>query len=645
MEVSGKRYLAFRGKVDVNAPKGRAGTLLLDPNDLCIGGNASCTQGGATATEDRNTSGNDIFDAADATANSWVSQATLTAVGNANILLQASNNIYFDDNISLGTAAAPYNSEFRLIAGNNIIMNDKNLTLTGTGTGNRARFFAGGSAGATGDIRLGAGVITANRIDLSATGTVSQSAGGRLIAPNLHLNLSRPASLGTGAFALARNYTTGAYLLTQNNAITSLHVGGVLGGNLYFRDDAGFALASAINTGTSTTARNTLTLQSNGEITQASTAEISGTGNLVVKGTGRLTLSRANSYTGTTTVEADTSAGGNGARLRIQNVGALGPLSGGKVTVQKNASLILDLTSTDAFVNFRKNLELEGEGAEVSGNRLGALRFVGGGTNITSLIGGTITLTGHATIHNDYAFTITTSTGAAERTLSIIADLRLQGAVGTSAANTPYNLTITGRGYTSIGAPGGFVATKKGVISGTGELIKDGSGQLEIRKRLSLGGSTAAADNLYTGTFRMKNGTLGFNALTVSNRSSLIVEGGNVNILTNNFTLRGVELIGGSISGSGTLTLSTGNFILKSGTVGPSLAGSAGLIKQGAATTRVTLARANTYTGATQVNAGTLRINNAGGLNRHQRRHRWRQQHPGTEFRQRRDQQDPASRQ
>ena len=615
VEVSGKRYLAFRGEVDVAAPKGRAGTLLLDPNDLCIGGTATLNSCGGTTASPTPEDTSNPFSAASATANSWVSQATLTAVGNANILLQASNNIFFDSNISLGGAgAAAYNSEFRLIAGNNIIMNNNNLTLTGTG--NRARFFAGGgSAGATGNIRLGTGVITANRIDLSARGTVSQSATGRLVAPNLHLNLGRPGSLGTGAFGASLSYS-GIYNLLGNNAITSLHVGGVLGGDLYFRDDDGFALASAINTGTSTTARNTLTLQSNGEITQASTAEISGTGNLVVKGTGRLTLSRANSYTGTTTVEAvSTAAGGNGARLRIQNVGALGLLSGGKVTVQKNASLILDLTSTDSFVNFRKNLELEGEGAAVSGNRLGALRFVGGGTISTSLIGGTITLTGDATIHNDYAFRIITGTRAAERTLNIIADLRLQGAAGTSAASTPYDLTITGRGYTNIGQAGGFVATRKGVISGTGELIKDGSGQLEIRKRLSLSGSTAAADNLYTGTFRMKNGTLGFNNLTVSNRSSLIVEGGTVNMSTSNFTLRGVRLEGGSISGSGTLTLNTGNFILEDGTVGPSLAGSAGLIKQGAATTRVTLARANTYTGATQVNAGTLRINNAGGLN------------------------------
>ena len=614
VEVSGKRYLAFRGKVDVNAPKGRAGTLLLDPNDLCIGGNASCTQGGATATEDTNTGGDDIFNAASSTANSWVSQTTLDDVGNANILLQASNDIFFDSNISLGAVGATtgpnaYNSRFSLVAGRNINMNNNNLTLNGNTS--RASFFAAGS------ITLGTGQIKANRIDLSAAGTVSQSATGRLEASNLHLNIPlRTSALGG---TISDRIYSGNYILDGANRIANLHVNATAAnsiGDLFFRDDDGFELATAINTGLGTGAsRITLTLQSNGEITQATGAEISGTGNLVVRGTGRLTLSRANSYTGTTTVEADTSAGGNGARLRIQNVGALGPLSGGKVTVQKNASLILDLTSTDSFVNFRKNLELEGEGAEVSGNRLGALRFVGGGTNITSLIGGTITLTGDATIHNDYAFTIATGTGAAERTLSIIADLRLQGAVGTPAASTPYNLTITGRGYTSIGAPGGFVATKKGVISGTGELIKDGSGQLEIRKRLSLGGSAAAADNLYTGTFRMKNGTLGFNRLTVSNRSSLIVEGGTVNMSTNNFTLRGVELKGGSISGSGTLTLNTGNFILEDGTVGPSLAGSAGLIKQGAATTRVTLARANTYTGATQVNAGTLRINNAGGLN------------------------------
>ncbi len=605
VEVSGKRYLAFRGEVDVNAPKGRAGTLLLDPNDLCIGGTATANSCGGTTASPTPEDTSNPFSAASATANSWVSQATLTAVGNANIILQADQDIFFDSNISLG---ATYNSRFSLIAGRDISMNNNNLTLSGAS--GRASFFANRN------ISLGAGVITANRIDLSAGGSVTQAAGGRLVAPNLHLNLSRPASLATGTLlGGARNYS-GTYLLTQNNAITSLNVGGVLGGNLHFRDDAGFALASAINTGTSTTARNTLILQSNGEITQASTAEISGTGNLVVRGTGRLTLSRANSYTGTTTVEAvSTAAGGNGARLRIQNAGALGLLSGGKVTVQKNASLILDLTSTDSFVNFRKNLELEGEGAEVSGNRLGALRFVGGGTNITSLIGGTITLTGDATIHNDSTFRRITGTGAAERTLNIIADLRLQGAAGTSAASTPYDLTITGLGYTNIGQAGGFSATTKGVISGTGELIKDGSGELQIRKRLSLSGSTAAADNLYTGTFRMKNGTLGFNNLTISNRSSLIVEGGTVNMLTSNFTLSGVRLEGGNISGSGTLTLNTGNFILENGTVGPSLAGSAGLIKQGAATTRVTLGRANTYTGATQVNAGTLRINNAGGLN------------------------------
>ena len=457
-------------------------------------------------------------------------------------------------------------------------------------------------------------MITANRIDLSAGGASRRPPAGRLVAPNLHLNLSRPASLATGTLlGGARNYS-GTYLLTQNNAITSLHVGGVLGGDLYFRDDAGFALASAINTGTSTTARNTLTLQKQRRNHPGQHGGNFRHGQPGRAGHGAGSRSAGpTAYTGTTTVEAVSTAPGATARgCEFKTRGALGLLSGGKVTVQKNASLILDLTSTDSFVNFRKNLELEGEGAEVSGNRLGALRFIRGGTNATLLSGGTITLTGDTTIHNNATFRRVS--GAAQRTLDIIADLRLQGAVGTSAENTPYDLTITGLGYTNIGQAGSFSATTKGVISGTGELIKDGSGELQMRKRLSLNVSTATADNLYTGTFRMENGTLGFNALTVSNRSSLIVEGGNVNILNNSFTLRGVELKGGNISGSGTLTLDTGNFILESGTVGPSLAGSAGLIKQGAPTSQVTLARANTYTGATQVNAGTLRINHPNGL-------------------------------
>ena len=47
LEVSGKRWLDFTGHVDTRAPKGRAGTLLLDPTDIRI-------VAGATAFPDTN---------------------------------------------------------------------------------------------------------------------------------------------------------------------------------------------------------------------------------------------------------------------------------------------------------------------------------------------------------------------------------------------------------------------------------------------------------------------------------------------------------------------------------------------------------------------------------------------------------------
>jgi filamentous hemagglutinin family protein len=66
VEVSGKQNLVFDGKVDLNAAMGKGGTLLLDPTDVTICNNASCT----------------------------FTQAFLEGInGNTNILIDATNNI------------------------------------------------------------------------------------------------------------------------------------------------------------------------------------------------------------------------------------------------------------------------------------------------------------------------------------------------------------------------------------------------------------------------------------------------------------------------------------------------------------------------------------------------------------------------
>ena len=476
VEVSGKRYLAFRGKVDVAAPKGRAGTLLLDPNDLCIGGNKSCTKS-TTATEDTNAGDDNIFDAA-GDKNSWVSQQTLKDVGNADIILQASNNIFFDASIDLGKS---YTSDFRLLAGGSINMNGNNLTLP-NGT---ARFYAGGTVTVTeesggfvitrrifkeGNIRLGG--VTASTLYLSATGSVTHSRA--LTVSNLHLNFPRPPRAGvTGTFANSQSYM-GAYMLNsrEQSDIDKLYVHGVLGGDLRLADEDGFRIASPINTGTGKP--NTLELRSEGEITQNKDAVISGTGKLLKSGPGRLTLSAANSYSGETSV--------NGGALRITHADALGtPAKGKDGKVPASATTLGPKT----------RLELEGgkEGLKINAGE--SLTLNGG---ILRNVSGNNIWRGPLTLKQPGKDNPSAIESAAGSALTINRDLSLQQ--GEAKKATPVNLHISGAGNVVLA----------GVISGAGGLVKQGVGRLTLDRVNRYRGATT----IKAGTLRIyRDGALG----------------------------------------------------------------------------------------------------------------------------------------
>ncbi|MGB3693322.1 MAG: CHAT domain-containing protein [Spirulinaceae cyanobacterium] len=91
VEVSGKQNLWFRGKVDLSAPQGKLGTLLLDPEDILIinsGGNNSALADNQILFSDRP---NETF---------TISAATLESL-NGNILLEATENIILDSALSL----------------------------------------------------------------------------------------------------------------------------------------------------------------------------------------------------------------------------------------------------------------------------------------------------------------------------------------------------------------------------------------------------------------------------------------------------------------------------------------------------------------------------------------------------------------
>ncbi|MGN7998545.1 autotransporter domain-containing protein [Sphingomonas sp. 22176] len=250
---------------------------------------------------------------------------------------------------------------------------------------------------------------------------------------------------------------------------------------------------------------NDLTVDSSGGTIETTAANatlsgvISGDGRLTKTGTGTLTLTGANSYTGGTTVEAG------------KLVGDTSSLTGGIVN--------------DAVVEFAQS----GDGS-----------FGGGVSGTGALIksgSGTLTLTGA----NSYTGGTTVEAG------------KLVGDTGSLTGGIVNDAVVE----FAQGGDGSF----GGGVSGTGALIKSGSGTL-----------TLTGANSYTGGTTVEAGKL------VGDTGSLT--GGIVNDAVVEFAQGGDGSFGGRVSGTGVL------------------------IKSGSGT--LTLTGANSYTGGTTVEAGKL---------------------------------------
>ncbi len=176
--------------------------------------------------------------------------------------------------------------------------------------------------------------------------------------------------------------------------------------------------------------------------------------------------------------------------------------------------------------------------------------------------------------------------------------------------STPLNLTA----MTSFGGNGGGPLTISNLISGTGSLIKDSPGLLNITNISNTfsGGTVINLGTLYldlqknqglgTGPITINpNGTLRLNRINVSN--ALILNGGTIaayNGWGNSFSAPVTLNTISTITGSDTLTFN--------GTI----SGSGGFNKMDSNT--LVLSGANTFTGANSISAGTLQCNSASSL-------------------------------
>ena len=136
-EVSGKKTLVFEGRADLSAPRGTAGTLLLDPLNITLSTAAAANVTGFAPPGDQTQA---LADDAGLTSNFNVSAGgSFAGVGaGTNIVLQAANKIDVNNSFALATAAGAANVSLALEAPtvnlNGVITTDGTGVLSGNAT-------------------------------------------------------------------------------------------------------------------------------------------------------------------------------------------------------------------------------------------------------------------------------------------------------------------------------------------------------------------------------------------------------------------------------------------------------------------------------------------------------------------------------
>ena len=474
--------------------------------------------------------------------------------------------------------AADANSRVINVGGGNVTFNGIIANGTGGGTLGLTQLGAGivtltASNTFTGDLAIDAGTVVLATNNAVAASTNFIRLGNTTGSSGAYLNLNGGSSLSTAINI--RSGSTGGKIIANTAGTTGA---ATFAGNLYLDDNVTLyantnsSLAGNILSGITLDIKShTLYLDGPGTnlITGALTNSISG-GSLVKNGPGTLTLANANTYSGTTTVNAGV--------LNIQNASALGATTAGTI-VSNNAELQIQGGLTTAA----EPLTLNGTGTNGTD---GALRNLSGTNTFAgpialgsaSLIGadaGTLTLSATTPITGNYGLTF--------------------GGAGSAVVNSPIqignnNVTVNSTGGLTLNASNSYSAN---TTINTGGLLNLGNAYAMGTSKLTFGGN-GSFDNTSGGPLIIAN------ALSMSSGSASFVG-------TSDLTLNGAVTVSGA---NRTLTVSSGNLTF-GGPVGDSGQGRA-LTKAGNGT--LILTQASTHSGGTTISGGALSIGNDSSL-------------------------------
>ncbi len=323
-------------------------------------------------------------------------------------------------------------------------------------------------------------------------------------------------------------------------------------------------------------------------------------------GTQNQTLSLASATTVIGTTGQFNITGGDGYTL------AFGPLQTGNGTGQTETfnptSASVTIASYNNGTGASNTLALAGTS---TGNAvLGAIANSTGSLALTKSGASTWTLTGA----NTYGGATTISAGTLQ-----LGNGGATGSLSTSSTITDNGIFVINR--SNAVSQGTDFSTA--AITGAGGFTQAGSGATTLNVANTFSGLTtvsageldlnATAGQAIAGNLTVSGGTAKLlQASQINSAKNLVVSGGTFNLQGFNQTMAGVQLVSGSISGSGGTLTSTSDFDMQSGSVSAKLAGSVGLTKTTGGT--VTLSGANTYNGATTVSAGALNFAGSGSL-------------------------------
>ena len=636
--------------------KNGAGTLILTGNNtyggsttislgtLQIGNNSAGLLGAGNYAGTISNSGTLAFSS---TQNQTISgllsgDGALVKSSSGTLVLTAANS--YSGNITINAGTLEVGGSGVLANGNlaNGIVNNgtlsintsANQTLAGvlSGTGALTKLNSGTLMLSANNTYTGATTIQAGTISLATLGNGSAAgsfgastnatqnlilAGGTILYTGVNATSNRGFTLADATSSTINVSTSGVLLtLSGNSAATtgSLVKAGagtlVLGGNHSYTGSTTISAGSLLIAGGAFLGGGTYggNISNQGTIeiivipgpSQTLSGEISGSGNLIKTGNGILALSGNNSFSGMTLI--------SGGTIQIGHDNALGT---GVINMVSNPTF----TSTDAtdrvignaFGSFSTPIfgAASGQTGNLTFTNTGSLGITGprvvtvlNTTSIATSFTGTALMTknGNGTLvlygNNTYTGGTTINAGTLQ-----IGNGGTTGSLSTTGSISN-NATLVFNRSDSLTQGTDFSASG---ISGTGAVIKNGTGSL-----------TFNVSNTYSGATTINSGTLvlGHASDTLADTAILNISGGTLSMGSNSDTVGAVTLSSGGITGSGTLTGTS--YTVQSGTIEANLAGAGGFTKSTSGV--VTLSGNNSFTGGTNIALGNLTVSSGSAL-------------------------------